>query len=467
MRGFSFLRALVSNERLKAICGVMFAAAGLLVGSMANRAQAQSLYFVGPSGGISNGGSYSWDDSTSWGAASSTPGGAGGSWASGDFARFYAGGTGSYTVTVNADEENTGLYYNAAGTLTINSAGTGDDLDVISTIQGFLVASGGNLIINSPIVGNGGVAPELTGSLYLYGINTYSGGTALGDSGNTLTYFNSSSSFGTGGITLNRTGNFSTLLSTGGSAITLANNFSTVAGNTGASTDLNFASAASTPVISSGSWTLGAVNFGLRNNGNSTAPLTLSGAISGTGIITFSGANGGATYITGSSATNSGFTGMATIGGGAGENAITVFLGAASTLGSATGVTLTGGTLDPDGFTQSMTSAPLSMTASSTIDYEAGPSEIDFAKSSAASWTGTLNLANWDAIGGTTLLRFGTDATGLTSAQLADIEFDSNPSTLGEAQITSTGYVETPEPASLSLLALAGAGLIARRRRRV
>jgi hypothetical protein len=141
-------------------------------------------------------------------------------------------------------------------------------------------------------------------------------------------------------------------------------------------------------------------------------------------------------------------------------------LGAANTISATTGVTLSGGTLDPDGFTQSMTSAPLSMTASSTIDYGVGPSEIDFAKSSAATWTGTLDLANWDPTNATTFLRFGTDATGLTPAQLADIEFDNNPATLGEAQITSGGYVETPEPASLSLLALAGAGLIARRRRR-
>jgi hypothetical protein len=447
------------EKRRKTVCGIMLAAAGLLFGGMANRAQAANEWFL--PGGVTNGNTYSWDGPTNWSTTSAGP--ASTAWVQGNFAEFNNSNT--YTVTVNADEQNVGLFQSVTGgNLTINSAGVGDDLDVITAIQGFL--ADGTVVINSPIVGNGGVAPELTGSLSLFGNNTYTGGTALGDSGNTLTFFNSSSSFGTGGITLNRTNNFSTLLSTGGSAITLANNFSTVVANTGATTDLNFASAANTPVISSGSWTLGTVNLGLRNNGDSTAPLTLSGAISGTGTITFSGANGGNINITGSSAGNTGFTGTAAIGGGAGENAITVSLGAANTLSSATGVTLTGGTLNPDGFTQHMASAPMTLSASSTIDYGAGPSEIDFANSSAKLWTGTLDLANWDPTNATTFLRFGTDATGLTPAQLADIEFDNNPATLGEAQITSTGYVETPEPASLSLLALAGAGLVARRRRR-
>jgi hypothetical protein len=177
-----------------------------------------------------------------------------------------------------------------------------------------------------------------------------------------------------------------------------------------------------------------------------------------------SGANGGTIIFSGAN----NYSGTTTIGIIAGaENTIKLKLGAANTISTTTGVTLAGATLDPEGFTQSMTSAPLSMTASSTIDYEAGASEIDFANSSASGWTGTLDLANWDAVGGTTLLRFGTNATGLTSPQLADIEFDNNPSTLGTAGITSTGYVvETPEPASLGLLALAGAGLVARRRRR-
>ena len=95
-----------------------------------------------------------------------------------------------------------------------------------------------------------------------------------------------------------------------------------------------------------------------------------------------------------------------------------------------------------------MTSAPLTLSASSTIDYGAGASEIDFANSSAKTWTGTLNLASWDAIGGTTLLRFGTDATGLTTGQLADIEFGGNPSTVEDRRnrCHPLGYVVMKRP---------------------
>ena len=109
----------------------------LLCALTANNAKAQTLFFVGPAGGIANTGSYSWDDGTSWSASSSTAGGAGGPWVQEDFAEFKGGSGDSYTVTVNADEQNIGLYNDIASTLTINSAGVGDDLDVIDAIQGF------------------------------------------------------------------------------------------------------------------------------------------------------------------------------------------------------------------------------------------------------------------------------------------------------------------------------------------
>ena len=123
-----------------------------------------------------------------------------------------------------------------------------------------------NLYINVPITGNGGIAPELSGSVYLDAANTYAAGTALGDSGNTLTYFNNNNSFSSGAITLNRTGiaNFSTLLSYSGAPITLANNFQ-VTSSVGTGTGLNFASSANAPVTSSGTWSLGTYNLNLRS----------------------------------------------------------------------------------------------------------------------------------------------------------------------------------------------------------
>ena len=125
-------------------------------------------------------------------------------------------------------------------------------------------------------------------------------------------------------------------------------------------------------------------------------------------------------------------------GTGTGSSKVTLKLGAANTIASFGTVNLAGGILDPDGFTHNMGSTTLVLSAStagSTIDYEAGPGEIDFANSSAVAWASgtTLNLANWNP--GSTLLRFGTDATGLLASQLAEIEF--NGSGLGSAQLDS------------------------------
>ena len=201
-------------------------ALGLAVGLLANNAKAQNQYFTT----VTTGNTYSWD-AANWNASGSA-GNTGPytyNWTPGDFARFYNGAA-NFNVTVNASEAMTGIYLNAAGaTLNINDAGNNiGSLNVQTAIQGFLVGSGENLYINVPITGAGGVAPESSGSLYLAAANTYTGGTDLGDSGNTLAYFNNNNAFSSGRIALNRTGiaNFSTLLSYGGATITLANNFS-------------------------------------------------------------------------------------------------------------------------------------------------------------------------------------------------------------------------------------------------
>ena len=125
---------------------------------------------------------------------------------------------------------------------------------------------------------------------------------------------------------------------------------------------------------------------------------------------------------------------------------------------------MAGGTLDPDGFHHAMTSTTLGLTASSTIDFGAGASEVDLANSSALIWTGVLNLNNWDP--SKDVLRVGTDGTGLTSAQLADIEWDGNSGYLGDAQIDANGYVSIPEPSTVLLGLLGGLGVMWHIRRR-
>ncbi len=271
-----------------------------------------------------------------------------------------------------------------------------------------------------------------------------------------MTYFNSATSFGTGPIknVYAAANSMAALLGTGGSTITLPNDFQvTVSGN-----GFNFAADPNTPVVSTGSWAIGASNVVIKNNGNSTSPLTIAGPITGTAGVTFSGANGGSINLTSAKA----YSGSTTVGVSGATN-ISVVLGAANTIASSSSVILAGGMLNPGGFNQAMSATTLGLTANSVLDYIAGVSEVDFANSSALSWGAgtTLNLANWDY--STTKLRFGTDSTGLTAAQLAAIEF--NGSGLGTAHLDANGYVSVPEPSTIVLLLLSSlvAGVRCRR----
>jgi autotransporter-associated beta strand protein len=128
-------------------------------------------------------------------------------------------------------------------------------------------------------------------------------------------------------------------------------------------------------------------------------------------------------------------------------------LGAANTIASTSSLVLNGGTLDPDGLNQVMSATTLGLLANSSIDFGIGASEVDLANSSTVAWTGgsVLNLASWNF--STTKLRFGTDANGLTAAQLAQIQF--NGSGLGTAMLDANGYVTVvPEPASVLLVSI-------------
>jgi hypothetical protein len=87
---------------------------------------------------------------------------------------------------------------------------------------------------------------------------------------------------------------------------------------------------------------------------------------------------------------------------------------------------------------------------------------LDFANSSALIWTGTLNFANFDPA--LDKVRFGIDGTGLTVAQLRELEF--NGVGLGNAQIDSFGFVVVPEPSTVLLGLLGGLSLLWTTRRR-
>ena len=300
-------------------------AAAIVCGFLAHKAGAATSYYfhvngTAPGFGINPSDNLSWDDllwtadaagspTSTWAAVSTlvNPG----------FPRFNSTTT-PYTVTVNNTEYNAGMFGASGVTLTINAAGSGS-LNVVASatltgglpVQGFFTG-GGNLIINAPITGTGGVSESAGGgNLQLFGNNTYSGGTVFNSSG-TLTWFNNNNSFGTGPININGT-TFAPILGTGGATITLANSWTNLANG-----GVNFAADANTPVVLAGPLALRTFTLNLRNNGVSSSPLTWSGPISGSGTLNLTANNGGTIVLSGAN-TYSGPTTLG-VGGNSGAN---------------------------------------------------------------------------------------------------------------------------------------------------
>jgi fibronectin-binding autotransporter adhesin len=295
------------------------------------------------------------------------------------------GGTGGANVC-------SGNWY--LGTNQLDLRNDGNTLAESVTLSG--VISGSGAVQYSA---NNNVAP-----ISVFGTNTYTGGTYIGNGSTAapVVTFNNSQSFSTGAV-YNQGTNAVTLIATGGSAFTLANNIIM----TNAPAGFTF------------------------SNANSTS-LILAGVISGTGNANFTGA-GGTTYLNSQNT----YTGTTTIGAGA-----TLELTVSGAISSSSGLILNGGTLDPAGVNQTIN--PLKLNANSAIDYEAGGAEVDFANSSNLTWNGTLNITNWNS--SVVKLRFGTDSSGLTGGQLAQIEF--NGTGLGNAQIDANGYIIAGTPSS-------------------
>lgn len=86
------------------------------------------------------------------------------------------------------------------------------------------------------------------------------------------------------------------------------------------------------------------------------------------------------------------------------------------------------------------------------------PFNLSFADSSTIVWNNQLEIINWTS---DSLLRFGTNETGLTSTQLSLISIDGM-----QASIDSSGYLlQIPEPGTLiTVLGLTGTMMLLRRR---
>jgi autotransporter-associated beta strand protein len=142
-------------------------------------------------------------------------------------------------------------------------------------------------------------------------------------------------------------------------------------------------------------------------------------------------------------------------------------------------VTLNGGKFNTAGLSEGSTATAgvgaLTLQNTSIIDLGAVASILHFAASNAATWIGNkiLEIDNWSGSqsgGGVDQLIFGTDTSGLTAGQIAEIQF-LNPGgfsagTYGAMILSNGEIVPIPEPSTWAAGALALSSLVLIQRRR-
>src|SRR3954469_20279489 len=153
--------------------------------------------------GVTANGSYSWEGSF-WNANISAGTGATTAWTDGDTPIFSAGTDGSgltYTITAGSSHNIAGIQLNATSGANVNVNSTSGV--VLSLPAGDQVFSVGtptsqNLNINAVLGGSVRLKWNGTGSLYLLGNNTFTGGLLF--NGSSGVNFNNNNSFGTGAM---------------------------------------------------------------------------------------------------------------------------------------------------------------------------------------------------------------------------------------------------------------------------
>jgi autotransporter-associated beta strand protein len=307
----------------------------------------------------------------------------------------------------------------------------------VGTSRTLTVNSGGNVLTLGGAIVNGTTANSFikagTSRVVLTGASTYTGSTTI--QAGTIQINGADDRLPTG-TTLTIDGGASA-----GGTFDLNGRNQTVAGLSGGSGTVK-------GVVTN---TLAASTSTITVTGTSTFDGVIQdGAVDGITALTKS--NGGTLTLGGANT----YTGITTVSGG------TLALAAANRIADTSNLVLAGGTFATGGFNETL--GTLTVSASSIIDLGSGASALVFADSNAAIWGGSVSLSFINFTLNSDTIRFGGDANGLSSAQLAKITINGSA-----AGIDSQGYLTVsmiPEPSSISLLAGFGVMLIALRRRR-
>ncbi|HVU15668.1 MAG TPA: autotransporter-associated beta strand repeat-containing protein [Candidatus Didemnitutus sp.] len=279
--------------------------------------------------------------------------------------------SGTYSLGASATQTLAELDTSAGSTTSI---GTGATLTLGGTTSNNIAGT---------VSGAGALNVSGTGTTYLLGNNTYSGGTTT----TTSVRVNSNTALGTGAVTVNSGGNVQ--LQNG---VTLANNFTlNSSGSSGSSGAIeNFAGSNTV----SGNITLA----GASTIDSTSGSLAVTGGISGANALTFSGSgnttvsgviNNGAAGITKTGTGNLTLSGANTFTGPVAVNAGTLTLGASNTLPTGLSLTLAGaGTLDVNGKSNTIAS----LNGSGTVNMNSGALTLTGTSSYSGGVTGAGSL---------------------------------------------------------------------------
>jgi autotransporter-associated beta strand protein len=313
----------------------------------------------------------------------------------------------------------------------ITGAGTNFGVHLRSTGSEFEIADGAaavDLEVSVSLVnqsGDLGVAPGVLtktgpGTMALTGANTYSGGTTIN----------------AGALQLTGSGS---LLDTGMVNLGASGSVFEIAGITSASEKIGAFSAVAGSTLKLGSKTL---EFGTATDtifaGNIDSSAGGGITKAGSGKLTLD--------------TTATFTAAPNINIAAG----TLLTSSANLIPNTSALTLSGGTLNTGGFSDTVGS--LSLLSSSVIDLGAGASIFTFADSSGQSWSGLLSIWNWSG----SLTGSGADqlnflSAGLSGTQLSNVRFVDPaglPAGTYGATFIGNELVPVPEPTALGMTGL-------------